>query len=1125
MAKNGIITDFFHTFVQTIYNSDARMRLRYIILPVLMMSIIAPAQGQTSAGSSIASRTLLISDGTKKIEQRVYDNGLGDVIQEVQSYTGSSLSSVVVHHEYDEYRRRTKSWLPVTFSSGNGFIAGSTIASQAVSQYSDSAPFSRTEYDRFLPSQPSAEYKAGALWQNNDKKVNITYSEYVGAGLYAYTDGCLYKLQSRKYLCTLTSDEDTCLSAEYTDLNGRLLISETSQGKTYYIYNPKGDITYVIPPILSEYIISNFGPKPDYIPDTDGMMQKYAYVYRYDDQRHCIYKKLPGCEPIYYVYDKAGNCILTQDGCQRQDGVWAYSIPDKFGRPCISGICHNSISYSAEPLHSVFVYAEYSGTYSDTGGYTVNNLSLSNQTLYTAAYYDDYSFIGQHGVPSTLTASGISGFSIDTSLGHGLQTGSATAVLNDCSVIGYTYSAMYYDSRYNVSQAKSTNHLGSNDITCTSYSYTGKPLSVKTLHMMEGNDMMEGNETYTYDDADRVDSFTVSVTHGNPAVSVTMTHEYDDLGRLSSIRRQSKLSTTLDVNYSYELHGWLKGITTNKFCEELFYADGVGTPCYNGNISSIKWRHSKYDTKQGYKYTYDNANRLTQATFGTGDAIANSQMFSESVQYDAHGNVTGITRRGMISSNSYGPMDNLTLSYDGNQLTGVSETVADHNYTGSFEYKRDKGSQYMYDNNGSLVADKSRGIAYITYDLNNQPSVIYFTNGSETRYVFSASGEKLRVAHYTAKPNITRPFGVRPADLTPSQTLYKDSTDYLLGGSLVMKNGKIDKFLFHGGYALASPSSPTADTFSFRYYNQDHLGNNREVFGMRSNTCQIADYYPFGILFSETITETHPDYQPYKYNGKELDRMHGLDNYDYGARQYDPILARWDRMDPLCEKNPDITPYHFCHNNPVNKIDPNGKDDYYTRDGTYLGTNKAITDNIYITGEDQYRKLEDGKYAINMSSRVAINDTELDAEAYSKIFTNSLRLGGYNTSNLSGGKIQVTVWHMEGGSKVSDNYTENASSVGSALATTNSDHDNGARITAYIWPQGTEERELFSTRSNIISCIGDHEFKGHYQLGYKHEENTSDRIYRMQKNSPNWNKTTIQFKNYINKIIKDNGWE
>ncbi len=57
----------------------------------------------------------------------------------------------------------------------------------------------------------------------------------------------------------------------------------------------------------------------------------------------------------------------------------------------------------------------------------------------------------------------------------------------------------------------------------------------------------------------------------------------------------------------------------------------------------------------------------------------------------------------------------------------------------------------MLDNfnaNGSLVADKSRGIAYITYDLNNNPKQIYFTNGSVTKYVYSAAGQKLRVVHY-----------------------------------------------------------------------------------------------------------------------------------------------------------------------------------------------------------------------------------------------------------------------------------------------------------------------------------------------------------------------------------------
>ena len=67
------------------------------------------------------------------------------------------------------------------------------------------------------------------------------------------------------------------------------------------------------------------------------------------------------------------------------------------------------------------------------------------------------------------------------------------------------------------------------------------------------------------------------------------------------------------------------------------------------------------------------------------------------------------------------------------------------------------------------------------------------------------------------------------------------------------------------------------------------------------------------------------DVQPYKYNGKEFDHMHGLNTYDYGARQHDPILARWDRIDPLCEKYYSTSPYAYCANNPVNANDPDGR--------------------------------------------------------------------------------------------------------------------------------------------------------------------------------------------------------
>ena len=183
-----------------------------------------------------------------------------------------------------------------------------------------------------------------------------------------------------------------------------------------------------------------------------------------------------------------------------------------------------------------------------------------------------------------------------------------------------------------------------------------------------------------------------------------------------------------------------------------------------------------------------------------------------------------------------------------------------------------------------------------------------------------------RVLHHTAKPNIARTFGVMPPELTPVQTLNADTTDYLLGGSLVMTNGTVDKVLFDGGFADVSSSG----SFVLFYYNKDHLGNNREALIRSGSVFQVTRYYPFGAQYAGTTEISGVNIQPYKYNfsikrekrkvacssereknrpevsGKELDRMHGLDTYDYGARQYDPILGRWDRMDPLCEKYYDL---------------------------------------------------------------------------------------------------------------------------------------------------------------------------------------------------------------------------
>jgi RHS repeat-associated protein len=125
------------------------------------------------------------------------------------------------------------------------------------------------------------------------------------------------------------------------------------------------------------------------------------------------------------------------------------------------------------------------------------------------------------------------------------------------------------------------------------------------------------------------------------------------------------------------------------------------------------------------------------------------------------------------------------------------------------------------------------------------------------------------------------------------------------------------------------------------------LGNNREVVDSNGKVVQINNYYPFGTPFYDEVNTTNASFQPFKYNGKELDMMHGLNTYDYGARQYYAALPVWDRVDLLAEKNQNMTPYHFCHDNPINRIDPDGNDDYFNNNGTFLYS-KGDGGTIYV---------------------------------------------------------------------------------------------------------------------------------------------------------------------------------
>lgn len=83
--------------------------------------------------------------------------------------------------------------------------------------------------------------------------------------------------------------------------------------------------------------------------------------------------------------------------------------------------------------------------------------------------------------------------------------------------------------------------------------------------------------------------------------------------------------------------------------------------------------------------------------------------------YDKNGNIKKLQRYGNAL------IDNLTYTYNGNQLTKVKDE-SDNAY--GFTDGASAANEYTYDHNGNLTKDSNKGITNITYNSLSLPSKV-----------------------------------------------------------------------------------------------------------------------------------------------------------------------------------------------------------------------------------------------------------------------------------------------------------------------------------------------------------------------------------------------------------------
>ena len=373
-----------------------------------------------------------------------------------------------------------------------------------------------------------------------------------------------------------------------------------------------------------------------------------------------------------------------------------------------------------------------------------------------------------------------------------------------------------------------------------------------------------------------------------------------------------------------------------------------------------------------YNYKYDQLNRIKAVDVWLGfnedtskynTSFAYTQAWKERFKYDGNGNILHADR---YSGYNNVPLDSMDYHYTAgtNKLTHITEASESYSWLeGTKDIETQPVNNYGYDAIGNLVRDSSENIGTDSIKWNVYGKIKSISRSAATatndtrrmEYTYDAAGNRIGQkltkfasswVWYTwyvrdAQGNVLNVY-TASRDTSSSPTLH--DFDLILQESHLYG---ISRLGIQKRNIYAEPPSPRGSYYDYyrgdKFYEiSNHLGNvvttiSDKKFGMLDSSTSLTryawytpeivmanDYYVFGMERKHYDAGIY--FYGYSFNGKMNDRdVKGEGNQiDYGMRVQDTRVGRFFSIDPLTKKYPELSPYQFASNRPIQGIDLDG---------------------------------------------------------------------------------------------------------------------------------------------------------------------------------------------------------